>query len=64
MKRRELIAALERMGGERLRHGAKHDIYRQPKTGRSEPVPRHREINEFLARRILRSLAPPSESGR
>jgi len=63
MKRRDLIAELEQMGGELLRHGARHDIYRQPKTGRSEPVPRHREINEFLARRILQSLAPSRATG-
>ncbi len=63
MKRRDLIAELERMGGELLRHGARHDIYRQPKTGRAEPVPRHREINEFLARRILQSLAPSRTTG-
>jgi hypothetical protein len=51
MKRRDLVAELESFGCVLLRHGAKHDIYHQPKTGRSEPVPRHREINEFLARR-------------
>jgi predicted RNA binding protein YcfA (HicA-like mRNA interferase family) len=61
MKRRDLVAELERMGCVLLRHGAKHDIYHQPKTGKSEPVPRHREINEFLAKKILKSLAPPEE---
>jgi hypothetical protein len=39
-----------------LRHGAKHDIYLNPKNGRSEPIPRHREINELLARKILKTL--------
>lgn len=57
MKRRDLVAELERGGSTLLRHGAKHDIYHQPKTGRSEPVPRHREINEVLAKKILKSLA-------
>lgn len=57
MKRRDLVADLERAGCVLLRNGAKHDIYHQPKTGKSEPVPRHREINEFLARKILKSLA-------
>lgn len=56
MKRRDLIAELERAGCVLLRNGAKHDIYHQPKSGRSEPVPRHREINEMLAKKILRSL--------
>ena len=61
MKRRDLVAELEREGCALLRHGAKHDIFHQPKTGRSEPVPRHREINEFLAKKILKSLAAPDE---
>jgi mRNA interferase HicA len=59
MKRRDLVAELERGGSVLLRHGAKHDIYHQPKTGKSEPVPRHREIQEFLAKKIIKSLAPP-----
>ena len=61
MKRRDLVAELERGGCALLRHGAKHDIFHQPKTGRSEPVPRHSEINEFLAKKILKSLAAPEE---
>lgn len=42
MKRRDLVAELEQAGCLLLRHGAKHDIYHNPKNGRSEPVPRHR----------------------
>jgi mRNA interferase HicA len=61
MKRRDLVAELEQMGCVLLRHGAKHDIYHQPKAGKSEPVPRHREVNEFLAKKILKSLAPLDE---
>lgn len=57
MKRRDLIAELERMGCVLLRNGAKHDIYHNPKSGKSEPVPRHREVNELLAKKILKSLA-------
>jgi predicted RNA binding protein YcfA (HicA-like mRNA interferase family) len=56
MKRRDLVAELERAGCVLLRHGAKHDIYHNPKSGRSEPVPRHREVNELLAKKILKSL--------
>ena len=61
MKRRDLITDIERGGCILLRHGAKHDIYHQPKTGKSEPVPRHREINEYLAKKILKALAAPEE---
>ena len=39
-----------------LRHGAKHDVYHNPETGFSQPVPRHREINERLAKKILKDL--------
>lgn len=57
MKRRELVAELEQAGCVLLHHGARHDIYHNPATGRSQPVPRHREINEVLARKILKDLA-------
>jgi len=56
MKRRDLVAELEQAGCVLLRNGAKHDIYHNPKSGRTEPVPRHREINEFLAKKIVKSL--------
>jgi mRNA interferase HicA len=39
-----------------VRHGGKHDIYHNPKTGATQPVPRHKEINELLARKKLRDL--------
>ena len=56
MKRRDLVAKLGKAGCVLLRSGGKHDIYHNPKTSLSEPVPRHREINEFLAKKILKSL--------
>lgn len=57
MKRIDLIRALEGIGCVLIRHGAKHDWYRNPTTGVSQPVPRHREINEHLARQIIRMLS-------
>jgi predicted RNA binding protein YcfA (HicA-like mRNA interferase family) len=56
LKRRDLVRELEKSGCELLRHGGKHDIYHNPDNGRSEPVPRHREINELLAKKIIKSL--------
>ena len=56
MKRRDLVSEPERAGCTLIRRGGRHDIYHNPKTGRSQPVPRHREINEMLARKILRDL--------
>ena len=58
MKRLELVRRLQEMGCILIRHGGRHDIYHSPKTGRSEPVPRHREINEILSKRIIRRLSP------
>lgn len=55
MKHRDLIAALERAGCVLLRNGAKHDIYHNPESGKSEPVPRHRDVNELLAKKIPKS---------
>jgi mRNA interferase HicA len=57
VKRTDLIRTLLEQGCILLRHGGKHDIYHNPKTGMSQPVPRHREINEFLARKIIRELS-------
>jgi mRNA interferase HicA len=56
MKRRDLVATLGKAGCVLLRSGGKHGIYHNPKTGMSEPDPRHTEINEFLAKKILNSL--------
>ena len=56
MKRRDLIRRLEDGGCQLIRHGGRHDWYRNPETGVSQPVPRHREIDEHLARHILRLL--------
>lgn len=56
MKRRDLITKVEAAGAALIRHGGKHDIYHNPVTGISQPIPRHKEINEILARKILRDL--------
>jgi hypothetical protein len=63
MKRVDLIREIEDFGCVLVRHGAKHDWYRTPNTGVSQPVPRHREINERLARKIIRVLREGRGSG-
>jgi len=63
VKRLDLVKVLESLGCELVRHGGKHDWYRNPNTGVSQPVPRHREIKEGLARRIIRMLRNPDDSG-
>jgi mRNA interferase HicA len=57
VKRRDLIKKLEEMGCIFIRHGGNHDWYQNPKTKVSQPVPRHREIKEQLAKHIIRMLA-------
>ncbi len=54
MKQRHLIKTLTDSGCELLRHGAKHDIYHNQKTGKSQPVPSHKEINKLLAKKSSR----------
>jgi predicted RNA binding protein YcfA (HicA-like mRNA interferase family) len=56
MKRTDLVRTLEQMGCILLRHGARHDWYHNPTTKASQPVPRHREIAESLAKHILKML--------
>jgi len=62
MKRVDLIRAIEGLGCEFVRHGGRHDWYRNPATGVSQPVPQHREIKERLARRIIKMLSNPPAS--
>ena len=52
MKRRELIKKLENAGWYLLRNGGNHDIYTNGKD--IEPIPRHPDINEQLAKKIIR----------
>ena len=63
MKRRDLIRHLESHGCELLREGARHSVYVNRRTWKASTVPRHREVNEHLARKICRGLSVP-ELGR
>ncbi len=52
MKQRDLIKKLENAGFEFVRHGGGHDIYKRGAD--EEQIPRHKEINEKLAKAIIR----------
>lgn len=52
MKQRELIKKLENNGWWFLREGSNHVVYTNGK--RCEPIPRHRELSEDLAKAIIR----------
>ncbi len=56
MKRKAFIRFLERNGCILLRHGSRHDIYLNPVTGNKQPVPRHAEIDDNLAKHIKKYL--------
>jgi len=56
VKRTALIKHLRAQGCELLREGGNHSIYVNRKTGKATAVPRHREINDFLARKICRDV--------
>jgi len=59
MKRTDLIRKIEELGCVLIRHGGKHDWYQNPDTKVSQPLPRHREINERLAKHVLKMLKNP-----
>ena len=59
MKRRDLLRHLEEHGCEFLREGANHTVYINRKIRKASTIPRHREINEDLARKICRDLEVP-----
>ncbi|MEW6683855.1 MAG: type II toxin-antitoxin system HicA family toxin [Nitrospirota bacterium] len=59
MKRRDLIRHLEVHGCVLLREGGSHSVYVNRAAQKTSTVPRHREINDFLARKICRDLQIP-----
>ena len=57
MERRDLVSQIEAAGAVFIRHGGKHDWYQNPTTKVCQPVPHHTEINDFLAKAIIRKLS-------
>jgi len=56
MKRRDLERRLRLAGCWLKRKGSAHSLRINPTTGVIEAIPRHTEIKEPLARKILKSL--------
>ena len=56
MERRELEKRLRVAGCYLKREGGAHSLWTNPRTGVMEAVPRHTEIKEPLAIKILKSL--------
>jgi mRNA interferase HicA len=63
MKRRKLLRYLEDSGARFVREGGGHTIYHKPGTALQTSIPRHREIEPYLVRKICKDLeiAPPRE---
>jgi len=61
MKKKELEKRLQKLKWWLDRHGANHDVWTNGEI--SEMVPRHREVNEILAKKILKKAGnnPPKE---
>ena len=57
MKRGALLKKLKAQGCIFVKHGKKHDVYKNPRTGIEERVPRHNGINENLANHIIANLS-------
>lgn len=53
MKKRVLERKLMRLGWWKLREGASHEVWTNGTI--TEQIPRHSEINEYLARKILKT---------
>jgi len=56
MKRRDLERRLRRAGCYLKREGSSHSLWYNPRSGTTEAVPRHTEVKEPLAQRILKHL--------
>jgi mRNA interferase HicA len=52
VKKRDLVKRLQAKGWYFLRHGGCHDVYTDGQ--HEEEIPMHREINERLAKKIIK----------
>ena len=59
MKRKILIKYLEEHNCFLYREGGKHSVYKNTVTGKISTIPRHPNINDFLANEICRQLDIP-----
>jgi len=56
MKRTELLKIITKEGAVLVRHGSKHDWYTNYELNVSQPVPRHKEIKNPVARSIIKTM--------
>ncbi|MFQ6049832.1 MAG: type II toxin-antitoxin system HicA family toxin [Candidatus Paceibacterales bacterium] len=56
MKRKDLIRHLLKNGCIFIREGAKHSVFFNPLIKKTSTVPRHKEVDNFLAKKICQDL--------
>jgi mRNA interferase HicA len=59
VKRTDLVRHLESYGCQLLREGANHSVFVNRASRKSSSVPRHHDIDDFLARKICKDLQVP-----
>jgi mRNA interferase HicA len=64
MKRADLIRHLRSSGCEFVREGAKHSVFWNPENDFISTVPRHSEIDSFMARKICKDLGISAPRGK
>jgi len=63
MKRSKLEKHLRSFGCRFDHHGGNHDIWVNPLSGASAPIPRHTEVKKWTARGICEQLSVPVLAG-
>ena len=56
MKRVDLVRYMTKQGCVLVREGARHSVFFNSLTKKTSTVPRHNELDGFLARKICRDL--------
>lgn len=56
MKRLKLLKILKEHGCVFMREGSRHTVFFNPQNNRTSTVPRHNEIDDMLAKKILGDL--------
>ncbi|MGA1795182.1 MAG: type II toxin-antitoxin system HicA family toxin [bacterium] len=59
MKRQDLVRHIEKHGCEFLREGGNHTVYVNRKEKKATTIPRHRDIDDDLSRKICKDLGIP-----
>jgi predicted RNA binding protein YcfA (HicA-like mRNA interferase family) len=60
MKRIDLLRHLEEHGCKLVREGGRHSVFCNRDRTKLSTVPRHREVKDFLAKKICRDLGIPT----